>query len=37
VRYVREKGLAGLMFWEYKQDDGTLVDYLHRSLSITPQ
>ena len=37
VRYVREKGLAGLMFWEYKQDDGTLVDFLHRSLSITPQ
>jgi chitinase len=33
VHYIREKSLAGLMFWEYKQDDGSLVDFLYRSLN----
>lgn len=33
VRYIKDKGLAGFMFWEYKGDNGTLVDFLHRKLN----
>ncbi|MCB9299189.1 MAG: glycoside hydrolase family 18 protein [Lewinellaceae bacterium] len=31
--YVKAKGMGGIMFWEYKQDDGTLVDFLHQQLA----
>jgi len=32
-RYVREHGLAGVMFWEYHSDPtGALLDTLYREL-----
>lgn len=31
--YVKAKGMGGIMFWEYKQDDGTLVSFLHQQLA----
>jgi chitinase len=32
MKFLRNEGLAGFMFWEYKGDDGTLVDFLWREL-----
>lgn len=32
MKFLRDQGLAGFMFWEYKGDDGTLVDFLWREL-----
>lgn len=30
--YVRERGLGGVMYWEHRQDDGTLLDALREGL-----
>ncbi len=32
--YVKKEGLAGVMFWEYKGDDGSLVNSLHDNLNV---
>jgi len=33
ARYVRERGLGGVMFWELSGDDGTLLRAIHRGLA----
>jgi len=30
--YVRERGLGGVMYWEHRQDDGTLLDAVREGL-----
>ena len=36
-KYVRERGLAGVMFWEYRSDpSGRLLDAVNRGLGRTP-
>jgi len=33
IQYLKEKGLGGVMFWEYSDDyDGELLDALDRAL-----
>jgi chitinase len=33
AQYIVEQGLAGAMFWELSNDDGTLLDALRRGLA----
>ncbi len=33
VRYVQERGLAGVMFWEYSEDDGSLLEVIRKGFS----
>ena len=35
-QYIAEQGLAGAMFWELSNDDGTLLDALRRGLATVP-
>ena len=37
AEYVVAQKLAGAMFWELSNDDGTLLDALRRGLGLTPQ
>jgi GH18 family chitinase len=34
AQYIVDQGLAGVMFWELSNDDGTLLDALRRGLAM---